>query len=454
MSDRPQQQQQPGCFSCVKEMLSRAGLLLRNEVKETRSMLSDREGFSGTPQLSPFVVDRNRVRSSSTVSRLGLDETVSCRRPYASYSTASRLGRSPDDVPSYSSSDSCRARMPVVATKVSIICDDVVPCDSLIKTVCSGCKASSMFDDTVATKSNESNEYLTEMAGRVPHEACLMADLSTVAKWADIMILAVSSRVYEQVLVSLVGKIKQASEKAPSLCLNIPIDEDGFISLSDMAITTLRPSGLASATVMFNLGTKSPRFVIGSHDPSQGELLAALIESANASADAWVIEQPNAVEAIFALGPLVKAAIASGPVDGRSSRELTIIGEVQTLLRRYMRYNKEPSCCRLIPQIVHYMASEPAGGDSSGSGLSTLCLARDFLTFVHHKNLTNKVPELTGVACDILEEKYGLKAITGPGEMYSPAATRAEGCPPPSSVDAPTAAEAITSHQPLAIVAN
>lgn len=89
---------------------------------------------------------------------------------------------------------------------------------------------------------------------------------------------------------------------------------------------------------MFNLGTKKPRFVIGSHDPSQGELLAALVESADAAVDAWVIEQPNAVEAIFSLGPLIRAAIGSDM--GGDSDESAVIREVQALLGRYMRYNK------------------------------------------------------------------------------------------------------------------
>ncbi|KAF4687990.1 hypothetical protein FOZ60_003284 [Perkinsus olseni] len=219
------------------------------------------------------------------------------------------------------------------------------PATPLLQTVCLGCKASSMFDDSVLICSppflsspssigsfgdNSGDDEHLKVA-QLPGEACSITDLTTVAKKSDILILAVSSRLYEHVLVALVGKIKQASDRPPSLCLvvvtlpcaegshiipgsifdpgqYIPIDEDGFVSLSDLAMTTLKPSGLASASVIFNLGTAKPRFVIGSHDASQGELLAALVESADAAADAWVIEQPNAVEAIFSLGPLIKGS--------------------------------------------------------------------------------------------------------------------------------------------------
>ncbi|KAF4667211.1 hypothetical protein FOZ61_008522 [Perkinsus olseni] len=409
-------------------------------------MLSDgREGISGIPQCSSYTVDRTRVRSNSTASRLGLGEpSVSTRRHYGSCSTASRLGRSPDEVMSWSSSDSLRARVPLISAKVGIICDDVVAFDSLLQTVCLGCKASSMFDDSVLICSppflsspssigsfgdNSADDEHLKVA-QLPPEACSITDLTTVAKKSDILvgqILAVSSRLYEHVLLALVGKIKQASDRPPSLCLYlrpgqyIPIDEDGFVSLSDLAMTTLKPSGLASASVMFNLGTAKPRFVIGSHDASQGELLAALVESADAAADAWVIEQPNAVEAIFSLGPLIKAAISSASADSSEPREFTVVREVQALLGRYMRYNKEPSCCRLIPQIVHYLATEP-DDEHSANDLSTLCLSRDFLTFVQYRNLADKVPQLSRVAVDLLDDKCGLAFVVGRGGMSPPAA--------------------------------
>ncbi|KAF4724327.1 hypothetical protein FOZ63_008392, partial [Perkinsus olseni] len=379
----------------------------------------------GIPQCSSYTVDRTRVRSNSTASRLGLGEpSVSTRRHYGSCSTASRLGRSPDEVMSWSSSDSLRARVPLISAKVGIICDDVVACDSLLQTVCLGCKASSMFDDSVLICSppflsspsslgsfgldNSGDDEHLKVA-QLPVEACSITDLTTVAKKSDILILAVSSRLYEHVLVALVGKIKQASDRPLSLCLYlrpgqyIPIDEDGFVSLSDLAMTTLKPSGLASASVMFNLGTAKSRFVIGSHDASQGELLAALVESADAAADAWVIEQPNAVEAIFSLGPLIKAAISSASADSSQPRESTVVLEVQALLGRYMRYNK--------PDDEH-----------SANDLSTLCLSRDFLTFVRYRNLADKVPQLSRVAVDLLDDKCGLAFMVGRGGMSPPAA--------------------------------
>ncbi|KAF4716631.1 hypothetical protein FOZ62_021226, partial [Perkinsus olseni] len=129
-------------------------------------------------------------------------------------------------------------------------------------------KASSMFDDSVLICSppflsspssigsfgdNSGDDEHLKVA-QLPGEA-LITDLTTVAKKSDVLILAVSSRLYEHVLVALVGKIKQTSDRPPSLCLYlrpgqyIPIDEDGFVSLSDLAMTTLKPSGLASASV-------------------------------------------------------------------------------------------------------------------------------------------------------------------------------------------------------------
>ncbi|EER17001.1 hypothetical protein Pmar_PMAR026771, partial [Perkinsus marinus ATCC 50983] len=321
---------------------------------------------------------------------------------------------------------------------VGIICDDVVACGPLIDSVCLGCKVSSMFDDTVVLCSppalSSSSSWGSFVGDNGDDNApldeaqlpCTVVDLTTVAKRADLLILAVSSRLCEHVLVALVGKIEQASEKPPSLCLYlrpgqyIPIDEDGFVSLSDMAMTTLRPSGLVNASVMFNLGTKKPRFVIGSHDPSQGELLAALVESADAAVDAWVIEQPNAVEAIFSLGPLIRAAIGSDM--GGDSDESAVIREVQALLGRYMRYNKEPSCCRLIPQIVHYLAAEPIG--QGIYDLSAICLSRDFLRFVRCRDLADKVPRLSRVAADMLDDNYEVALKVGRGDLSPPAQAR------------------------------